>query len=220
MSHQPASACVSWVYSPATTPLLRALVVGLLAGLPWAAHAAEPSATGAAALPASVRLALPGEQHRWLEALVGQWDVDMKVWIDPTQAPLRSTALRAERRWALGGRYLIEELEGRFEGNAASRLATLSYNYLDDRWELSTVDTFEPGQMWYASRRRGSAQRFEVHGESTEAGMGPEPTGRKRSLRFEFEILGPDRNVQRIYSRYPGGAEQLFVEQVFTRRVR
>jgi hypothetical protein len=52
-----------------------------------------------------------------------------------------------------------------------------------------------------------------------EAGMGPQPTGRRRSLRFEFEPLGPDRNVQRIYGRYPGGTEQLFVEQVFTRRM-
>jgi Protein of unknown function (DUF1579) len=220
VSHQPASAFVSWVYWPRAAARARALAVALLAGPALAAAAAPPATAGTAALPASVRLALPGEQHRWLEALLVQWDVDMKVWVAPGQAPLHSTALRAERRWTLGGRYLIEELDGRFEGNAASRVATLSYNYLDDRWELSTVDTFEPGQMWYASQRRGTPQRFEVHGESTEAGMGPEPTGRKRNLRFEFEILGPDRNVQRIYSRYPGGPEQLFVEQVFTRRAR
>jgi Protein of unknown function (DUF1579) len=196
-----------------------ALVLALLSGPAFAAGAAAAAPPAAAAgLPASVRLALPGEQHRWMEALVGRWNVDMKVWFAPGQPPLRSTELRAERRWTLGGRYLREELDGRFAGNAASRVATLSYNYLDDRWELSTVDTFEPGQMWYAGAQRGSPQRFEMRGESTEAGMGAEPSGRKRSLRFEFEIQGPDRNVQRIYSRYPGETEQLFVEQVFTRR--
>jgi hypothetical protein len=56
-----------------------------------------------------------------------------------------------------------------------------------------------------------------LYGESTEAGMGPEPTGRKRDLRFEFEVVGPDENVQRIFVTYPGEEEYLFVEQRFTR---
>jgi hypothetical protein len=46
--------------------------------------------------------------------------------------------------------------------------------------------------------------------------MGPEPTGRKRDLRFEFEVVGPDENVERIFVTYPGEEEYLFVEQTFT----
>jgi hypothetical protein len=169
------------------------------------------------AMPASARLAMPGDKHRWLEPLVGQWSVEMRVYVAPGQPPLVSKDMSASREWILGGRYLREELRGSFAGNPSHRVATLSYNNLDERFELATIDTFEPGQMWYAGQRVGSAQRIEMHGASTEAGMTAKPTGRKRDLRFEFEI-GRDANVQRIYVKYPAEPEFLFVEQLFTRK--
>jgi hypothetical protein len=181
----------------------------------WAQSAPAPAA--AATLPASTRLALPGAQHQWLNPLVGQWAVEMFVYPAPGQAPIVSKDMSAKREWLLDGRYLREELQGTFAGYPSSRIAVLSFNNLDERWELSTVDSFEPGQMWYAGRSVGSPGRFELHGESTEAGLGPTPTGRKRDLRFEFEITDANKHVQRIYVKYPGAAEQLFVEQRFTR---
>jgi len=181
----------------------------------WAQTAPVPTVTSN--LSASTRLSLPGAQHQWLNPLVGQWAVEMRVFPAPGQAPIVSKDMSAKREWLLEGRYLREELQGTFAGYPSSRIAVLSFNNLDERWELSTVDSFEPGQMWYAGRSVGSPGRFELHGESTEAGMGPTPTGRKRDLRFEFEITDANKHVQRIYVKYPGAAEQLFVEQRFTR---
>lgn len=160
---------------------------------------------------------MPGDQHRWLEPLVGDWTVEMLVYPGPGATPLVASGLRATRRWILDGRYLREELRGTVFGNAAARDAILGFNRLDGRFELVTVDTFEPGQMSYAGREEPTPSRFSMHGESTEAGMGAEPTGRRRALRFEIEIRGADENVQRIHVRYPGGPEFLFVEQRFTR---
>jgi Protein of unknown function (DUF1579) len=166
-------------------------------------------------LPASVRLALPGEKHQWLAPLAGDWNVEMKVWPKPGSEPIISTTLSATRKWVLGGRYLQEELTGTFAGNASHRLAFLSYNNLEERFELATIDTFEPGQMWYASTSAGEPNRLVLTGENAEAGNGKDPTGRKRSLRFEFAI--EDRaSFERIYVKYPGEAEFLFVEQRFT----
>jgi hypothetical protein len=167
-------------------------------------------------MPASTRLALPGEQHRWLNPLVGNWLVEMLVWPAPGAAPIVSKEMTATRSWILGGRYLREELSGKFAGNLSTRVAILSYNNLEERYELSTIDTFEPGQMWYASHGKDSPTKIELMGDNVEAGFGEKPTGRKRSLRFEFEI-SPDRSVERIYVKYPGEKEYLFVEQRFTR---
>jgi hypothetical protein len=191
-------------------PCLAAMLALLLGG-------AALAQTAPPALPASTRLAMPGEQHRWLEPLVGSWTVEMLVYPGPGAQPFVSQGLRAKREWTLGGRYLREELRGTVMGNDSARDAILGFNRLDGRFELVTVDTFEPGQMFYAGRDEPTPTRFSLHGDSTEAGMGAEPTGRRRDLRFEFEVTGPDANVQRIFVRYPGGAEFLFVEQRFTR---
>jgi hypothetical protein len=190
----------------------------IFSGLLGANHDAfAQQATNATAnLPASTRLALPGEQHRWLNPLVGTWAVEMLVWPAPGAAPIVSKELTATRAWTLEGRYLREELTGKFAGNPSNRVAILSYNNLEERFELVTIDTFEPGQMWYASHGKGSPSKIELVGENVEAGFGEKPTGRKRTLRFEFEILS-DRSVERIYVKYPGEKEYLFVEQRFTR---
>lgn len=174
--------------------------------------AAQPAP---AKMPASARLALPGERHAWLNPLVGTWAVEMRVYPGPGAQPIVSRDLRATRTWILGGRYLREELVGTFAGNPSNRIMTLGYNNLDERFELVSQDTFEPGQMFYVSRGGETANRFSLEGESTEAGQGVEPTGRKRDLRFEFEIT-PTGSVERIFVKYPAQPEFLFVEQIFS----
>jgi Protein of unknown function (DUF1579) len=183
--------------------------IALCAQIPSRAQSAD-------AVPASTRLAMPGDKHQWLAPLAGKWNVEMLVWPAPGAQPITSKDLTATREWILGGRYLVENLIGTFAGNPSHRVATLGYNNLEERFELSTIDTFEPGQMWYRSSSIGNARKIAMTGENTEAGFSAKPTGRKRDLRFEFEIAA-DSNVQKIYVKYPGEAEYLFVEQRFTR---
>lgn len=191
------------------TDLTRALALALcLAAGPLPAIAQEAAAS------ASERLASPGEEHAWLEPLVGEWDVAMLVYPGPDAEPFAQPPLTATREMILDGRYLREVLRG---DDAALREATMGYNRLDGRFELTTVDAYEPGQMVYQGRGDETPGMMSLYGESTEAGMGPEPTGRKRDLRFEVEVVGPDENVERIFVTYPGEAEYLFVEQRFTR---
>jgi hypothetical protein len=165
---------------------------------------------------ASDRLAAPGPEHAWMDPLAGRWNVAMRVWPGPGAEPFDIPGMTAERELVLGGRYLREVLIG--GDGTPMREATMGYNRLDGRFELVTVDSFEPGQMIYLGRGDETAGAVSLYGESTEAGMGPEPTGRKRDLRFDFLIEDADTNVQRIHVRYPGGEEYLFVEQRFTRR--
>jgi hypothetical protein len=196
----------------------RTLAAACLAGFGLIALADAPRAQTAEGVPAAARLAMPGDEHRWLEPLIGDWTVEMLVYPGPGAEPIVSNEVTATRQWTLDGRYLREELRGTVFGQPAARDGVLGYNRLDGRFEWVTVDTFEPGQMIYVGRDDASPEGFSMYGESTEAAMGPEPTGRKRELRFEFDIDGPDYNVQRIYARFPGQEEFLFVEQRFTRR--
>jgi hypothetical protein len=197
---------------------LKSILFGalaLFAATVCQSHAKTPAQTE---LPAAVRLALPGEQHSWLNPLVGEWNVEMLVFPAAGAQPIVSREVKATRRWTLDGRYLREELRGVVFGNPSARDGVLGYNRLDGRFEFTTVDTFEPGQMFYAGRGDETARKFSLYGESTEAGSGVEPTGRKRLLRFEIEVIDDNRNVQRIFARFPGQPEYLFVEQRFSRK--
>lgn len=166
---------------------------------------------------AAARLSQPGPEHRWLDPLVGTFAVEMLVYPGPGAEPVVSKEVGATREWILGGRYLREELRGAVFGQPSARDGVLGYNRLERRFEWVTQDTFEPGQMIYLGRGDAGPRTFSMYGESTEAGFGAEPTGRKRNLRFEFEIIDRNRNVQRIFATFPGQDEYLFVEQRFTR---
>ena len=168
-----------------------------------------------AELPASTRLAMPGDKHRWLEPLAGKWAVEMRVWPTASAQPIISMEMVASREWILGGRYLREEVSGQFAGNPSNRVGILSFNNLEERFEFSTIDSFEPGQMWYASRSVGTPKFISMAGENTEAGFGVKPTGRKRELRFDIEIA-TGSSTQRIFVKYAGEPEFLFVEHRFT----
>lgn len=190
------------------TKLLNVMAACILSVMAVAcAHAQE--------LPASERLAMRGQQHALLDPLLGEWAVEMDVYSGPSQLAWTLAGMSSTRTLTLGGRYLREELRG--PDGVPVREGTLGYNALDQRFEFVTADSFEPGQMVYLGRGEGSAERFSLYGESTEAGSQPEPTGRKRDLRFEFEVRDENYNVERIFVRYPGELEYLFVEQRFTR---
>lgn len=164
-------------------------------------------------LPAATRLAMPGENHTMLESLVGQWDVEMRVFPGPGADAIASGDMSATREWVLGGRYVKEELSGNFAGNPSERLMIIGYNNLEEQFELASFDTFEPGFMVYDGQADGPT--ISVEGVSLEAGFGPTPTGRHRDIRFEMTIED-DRSVQRIFVKYPAEDEFLFVEQIFT----
>jgi hypothetical protein len=174
-------------------------------------------ATGSYAESSSERLAKPGEKHAWLEPLAGNWNVEMLIYQGPGKDPIVIKDMSAVREWVLGKRYMREELRAPDADKTPTRVGTIGFNQLDGRFELVTVDVYEPGQMIYAGRGDETNAMINVYGESTEAGYGPEPTGRKRDLRFQFEIIDNDKNIQKIFVRYPGGEEFLFVEQRFTR---
>lgn len=164
-------------------------------------------------MPASTRLAMPGAQHAALDPLIGEWQVEMRVYPGAGAEPIVSTDMSATREWLLDGRYVQENLTGTFGGGPSARVAIIGYNNLEGRYELVTLDTFEPGLMVYSGTSQDGA--ISVEGTSIEAGFGPTPTGRHRDLRFDIEIMD-DMSVQRIFVRYPGEEEFLFVEQIFT----
>lgn len=189
---------------------LFAATVGLMLNLLPISVSAQETAAG--------RLASPGEEHAWMEPLVGNWAVEMLVYPGPGADPIVSTDVEATREFVLDGRYIREELRGTVFGNPSARDGVLGYNRLEGRFEWVTQDTFEPGQMAYFGRGDADSSGWSMWGESTEAGFGEEPTGRKRDLRFEFEIVDANYNVQRIFATFPGQEEYLFVEQRFTRK--
>jgi hypothetical protein len=87
--------------------ILHSLVTVLALGLATDALAKEGKpASGDAAVVAAVDAAMnPGPRQKWLDVLIGEFDVKILTWLDPAKPPYESTAV-AVSKWVLGNRYV------------------------------------------------------------------------------------------------------------------
>mgnify|MGYP001269884827 CR=1 FL=1 len=56
-----------------------------------------------------------GEPHEYLGKSLGEYDVVMRMWMDPSGAPMESKGT-AKRYWKIEGRWLMEDLKGEVMG--------------------------------------------------------------------------------------------------------
>ncbi|KAA0214934.1 MAG: DUF1579 domain-containing protein [Cyanobacteria bacterium CYA] len=122
----------------AAAPLALALIFGAgLAGMP--ALQPEDSAHEMPMLPP------PGEQHEWLQQMVGTWSIESKM-TPPGQDPIKCTGTETVR--SLGGRWTIGELSIEIPGMGAMRaVITLGYDPQAGRYQGTWVDSITD-HMW------------------------------------------------------------------------
>jgi hypothetical protein len=92
-----------------------------------------------AAMEMMMKLATPGEGHRKLEVLVGNWNAKNTMWMDPSKEPTVSEGV-SEHKWVLGGRFLEQRFEGKFMNMPFSGLGYTGYdNYKKSMWVFGWI---------------------------------------------------------------------------------
>lgn len=93
----------------------------------------------------------PGPEHRWLQRLVGAWQMDGECPGAPGEAPTRMTGI--ERVRSLGGLWVLAEGEGEMPGGgAAHSLMTIGF----DPAQGAFVGTFVASMMTHLWSYRGA----------------------------------------------------------------
>jgi hypothetical protein len=175
--------------------------------------------------PEMVRNGQPGPMHRRLDALVGDWNVDMTFYIaGGTEAkPLFAPGLTCRREWITetGNRHMRDITQGTFGGNPYYRLGILSYSTMDQRYEWNTVDALNSNMMTYKGAK-GSARAdgdIVMTGEFTDQGvLGDSYAGKTVGQRTVIKIESPNRHVFDVYFTPPGEKERLAAHAIYIRR--
>ena len=103
--------------------------------------ASQKSTTKSGAAEAAPDSDPPGDPHRWLGGLVGEWDFRLKLVLEPNGTPSASIGT-ASAKWMLGERFVQIESQGTLLDASFSSQWTLGYDnakraytscYLDNR---------------------------------------------------------------------------------------
>lgn len=163
--------------------------------------------------------------HQRLDALVGAWDVEKKLFIvgGTPEKPIVSSGMVARREWIpeAGHRHLRDVTQGTLGGNPYYRLGILSYSTMDKRYEWNTVDAVNTMMMTYKGAKNSATANGDIvmTGEFTDPGVfGDAYVGKTVGQRTVIKIEAPDRHVIELYFTPPGEPERLVDRSIYTRR--
>jgi len=81
----------------------------------------------------------PGAAHKALDPLVGEWNAEVKSWMNPDAPPTVSKAT-AKSTWVMNGRFVQEEFEGEFMGKPFRGRSLTGYDNTKQEYTSVWID--------------------------------------------------------------------------------
>jgi hypothetical protein len=141
---------------------------------------------------AYMELAKPGEEHKLLESLVGTWNMDGKMWMQPEAEPM---AFKGEsvNKMILGGRFLLTESKS---GEGDMYTETFNLACFDRRHKKYTtigLDTWGTYYVTAAGTYDEKTKTLKMYGEDEDPVMG---FTQKYDFIIHFE--SPDKHIYKV----------------------
>lgn len=179
--------------------LLVLLAAGAMSGV-GAAQDAQPEMPpeAAAMMEAYVAAGKPGEHHRKLEPLVGEWKITNRSWMDPSGEPIVSEG-KARKEWDLDKRFIREELWGVSPMGDYRGVGYLGYDNATDQYQGVWMSSMATGMILYTGQMSADGKTLTCAGKESDPVSGA-------VLDFEMTIVidSPDKHTLTFWYLMPG----------------
>ena len=154
----------------------------------------------------------PGQNHRYLEALVGEWTGEWKIYMQPDQPPMVSQGT-ITREWVLGGRYLRETVDATSDMGRFSGAGYMGYNNIDGQYEFVWMDTMSTAISVETGTYNPQTKILTTRGSHRDP-----TTGRIMQGWGKLDLSNADRQPYLGYSTASDGSEYKCFEGVALRK--
>jgi hypothetical protein len=156
--------------------------------------------------------ATPGENHKYLEYFVGDWEVNVKMWMTPGAEPEVSKG-ENKAKLILGGRYLESTYKGTMMGMPFEGLSITGYDNFKKEFVTLWLDTAGTG-IYQTAGTLDKASKTR-----TETGLWDDiMTGGKTKVRWVTKVNDDNSYIFVMYGTDPTGKEFKSGEIVYTRK--
>lgn len=153
----------------------------------------------------------PGSQHKWMESYAGTWNVEMKMWMDPSQPPVASKGT-CTNTMIYGGRYMEYKFKGDFMGMPFEGQGIMAYDNAAKKFYSTWNDNMGTGLMYMEGTLDEKTNTMTSVGESVDP-----MTGKKFQTKEITKYTSKDKYVMEMYA-VMDGVETKMMEMTYTRK--
>lgn len=156
---------------------------------------------------AMMKAAQPGEQHKHLARMVGDWEYTSKMWMMPGQAPEESKGTM-HGELMMGGRYVQHHWKGVMAGQPFEGLGTEGYDNSKKEFISSWIDNMGTGIMMSKGSCDAAGKVCTLTGDMPDPMGGPNTTTTKMVITWTDN----DHFKNEMFMKDPSGAEMKMME--------
>jgi hypothetical protein len=160
-----------------------------------------------------MKYAQPGENHKLLEPFIGKWDAVIKWWQDPN-APVDTSKGTSECKWIMGGRYIMEDVDGFSMGMPFKGMSLMGYDNYQQKFLSLWIDEMGTGFLLGSGTADPTGKIITQTGTYDDVMTGQKDKPYKTITR----IIGPNKHIYEMYVTGPDGKEFKNLEVVYTRK--
>jgi hypothetical protein len=190
---------------------------GLLLVLCSTAFAEQPkpkemTAEEKAMMEAMMKAMTPGDAHKLLGGMVGNWDVKVTSWWKPGDEPMVSKG-SATNTWVMGGRAVEQRFSGEFMGAPFTGLGYTGYDNVKKTYWSTWMDSMSTGVMNSTGSTADNGKTWKF------SAMMPDPmSGKDAPIEEKITIADADHHMLEMWSPGPDGKMFKMMQIDYTRK--
>jgi hypothetical protein len=129
----------------------------------------------------------PQKEHEWLQQLVGEWDTESEIIVEPGKPPMKAKGSESAR--SLGGFWIVSEHKGDAFGTPFTGILTLGYDAQKKKYIGTWIDSIMPILWKYEGTVDPAGKTLTLESE------GPGQDGKLVKFRESLELKDKDHKV-------------------------
>jgi hypothetical protein len=162
---------------------------------------------------AYAKYAQPGEFHKYLEPLVGNWDCTVKMWMDPSAPPQESKTTN-EAKWILGGRFVQEDASGTMGDMPFHGMGITGYDNVKNEYVAFWIDEMGTSFTFTSGKCDSTGKVITMYGSYTD----PMSNMAEKKFKTITRIVDSNQHFYEMYNIGPDGKEVKLFEMTYNRK--
>ncbi len=155
---------------------------------------------------------VPGEIHKHLTAMAGNWTYSGIMWMDPSAPPMETSG-NSTNVMILGGRFLKQEVSGAFQGSEFKGMGLVGFNKLTNELQSVWIDNMGTSMLIMTGTCDPDGKVFTFHGEYKD-----QMKGEMQKVKSVSTMIKSDEMKDEMYAVMPDGKEIKTMELIYKRK--